>query len=96
MEKQLLEMAQKQTEMEDILVPYGYPLPFLNEALPLMESGAQAIHHSAVNTETVIFPPVCNSLSFFFSAERKSKASRKQIQHHTFFWEGKQNLEWIW
>ena len=71
MEKQLLEMAQKQTEMENILVPYGYPLPFLNEALPLMESNAQAVHHLAVNTETIIFPPVCNSLSLFFSTEEK-------------------------
>lgn len=50
MVKQLLEMVQKQTEMESILVPYGYFLPFLNEALPLMESHAQAVDRSAGNT----------------------------------------------
>lgn len=43
MEKQLLVMVQKQIWMENILVPYGYLLLFLNEALSLMESDAQAV-----------------------------------------------------
>lgn len=43
MEKQILVMVQKQIGMENILVPYGYLLLFLNEALPLMESDAQAV-----------------------------------------------------
>lgn len=38
MEKQILVMVQKQIGMENILVPYGYLLLFLNEALPLMEA----------------------------------------------------------
>lgn len=67
--------------LENILVPYGYPSPFINEALSLLESNKQAVHHSAVNDETVFFLPVCNKESLFllFSTERKSKASRKQV-----------------
>lgn len=33
-----------ETELENTLVPYGHPLPFHNEALPLTESSAQAVH----------------------------------------------------
>lgn len=32
------------TKLENTLVPYGHPLPFLNKVLPLTESNAQAVH----------------------------------------------------
>lgn len=85
MQKQLLEMAQKQTENGKCFWYHMVTLCPSLMKLPLTERDAQAVHHPAVNTETVIFPPACNSLSLFFSTERKSKASRKQIQHHAFF-----------